>query len=77
MDWKLRYVIGEIFVVEGESRQATVVATEKSHLLILSRERMELMLRQAPVLGVKLLRRIIHVLGHRLGKASDRLSRLL
>ena len=70
-------LVGEIFVVEGESRQATVVATEKSHLLILSRERMELMLRQAPALGVKLLRRIIHVLGHRLGKASDRLSRLL
>jgi len=70
-------LVGEISVVEGERRQATVVATEKSHLLILSRERMELMLRQAPALGVKLLRRIIHVLAHRLGKASDRLSRLL
>ncbi len=70
-------LVGEIFVVEGERRQATVVATEKSQILILSRERMELMLRQTPALGVKLLRRIIHVLGHRLGKASDRLSRLL
>lgn len=70
-------LIGEISVVEAGRRHATVVATETSHLLILSRENMELMLNQAPVLGLKLLRQIIHVLGHRLGKASDRLSRLL
>ena len=70
-------LIGEISVVEAGRRHATVVATEESHLLILSRENMELMLNQAPVLGLKLLRQIIHVLGHRLGKASDRLSRLL
>lgn len=70
-------LVGEISVVEGGHRHATVVATEKSHLLILSRENMELMLGQAPALGLKFFRRIIHVLGHRLGKASDRLSRLL
>lgn len=70
-------LVGEISVVEGGHRHATVVATEKSHLLILSREKMELMLGQAPALGLKFFRRIIHVLGHRLCKASDRLSRLL
>lgn len=70
-------LVGEISAVEGGPRQATVVATEKSHLLILSRENMELMLGQAPALGLKFLRRIIHVLGHRLGKASDRLAHLL
>lgn len=70
-------MVGEVSVVEEGYRHATVVAMEKSHLLILSRENMELMLKQAPSLGLKLFRRIIHVLGHRLGKASDRLSRLL
>jgi len=70
-------MVGEVSVVEEGDRHATVVAMEKSRLLILSRENMELMLRQAPSLGLKLFRRIIHVLGHRLGKASDRLSRLL
>ncbi|MFH1021547.1 MAG: cyclic nucleotide-binding domain-containing protein [Pseudomonadota bacterium] len=70
-------LVGETSVVEGGDRQATVVAMEKSHLLILSREKMEQMLKQTPALGLKLLRRIVHVLGHRLGKASDRLSRLL
>lgn len=70
-------MVGEIAVVEGGQRYATVVATEKSQFLSLSRENMELMLRQSPALGLKFFRRIIHVLGHRLGKASDRLSRLL
>lgn len=70
-------MVGETSVVEGGQRHATVVATEKSQLLTLSRENMELMLRQSPSLGLKFFRRIIHVLGHRLGKASDRLSKLL
>jgi len=70
-------LVGEIAVVGGGHRHATVVATEKSQLLILSREKMDLLLRQAPALGLKLFRQIIHVLGHRLCKASDRLSRLL
>lgn len=70
-------VVGEISVVTGGDRHATVVAMGKSHLLILSRENMELLLKQAPVLGLKFFRRIIQVLGHRLGQASDRLSRLL
>jgi CRP-like cAMP-binding protein len=70
-------LVGEVAAVEGGERNATVIATDKSHLLILSNENMETMLRQAPALGLKLLRWIIHVLGHRLGKASDRLARLL
>ena len=70
-------LVGEVSVVDRGNRHATVVATEKSQLLILSREKMELLLRQTPTLGLKLFRQIIHVLGHRLCKASDRLSRLL
>ena len=70
-------LVGEISVVEEGYRHATVVATEKSHLLTLTRKNMELMLGHSPALGLKFFRRIIHVLGHRLGKASDRLSRLL
>ncbi|MDG4476390.1 cyclic nucleotide-binding domain-containing protein [Thiovibrio frasassiensis] len=70
-------LVGETSVVEEGYRHATVVATEQSRVLILSRENMERMLGEAPALGLKLLRRIIHVLGHRLGKASDRLSKLL
>lgn len=70
-------MVGETSVVEGGLRHATVVATETSQMLTLSRENMELMLSRSPALGLKFFRRIIHVLGHRLGKASDRLSKLL
>ena len=70
-------LVGEVAVVAGGYRHATVVATEKTSLLVLSGENMELLLRQAPALGLKLLRRIIHVLSRRLGKASDRLALLL
>jgi len=70
-------MLGELSVVEGGNRYATVVATENSHLLILSRKNMELMLGQAPALGLKIFQRIISVLGHRLGEASGRLARLL
>lgn len=70
-------LVGEIAVVAGGRRQATVFATEKSCLLILTREKMEMMAAHSPALGLKFFRRIIHVVGHRLGKASDRLSRLL
>jgi len=70
-------MLGELSVVEGGGRYATVVATENSHLLIISRKNMELMLGQAPALGLKIFQRIISVLGHRLGEASGRLARLL
>ncbi len=70
-------LVGEISVVAGGHRQATVVAMEKSSLLILTQENLELLLSRTPALGLKIFRRIIQVLGQRLGKASDRLSRLL
>lgn len=70
-------LVGEVSVVESGCRHATVFATENSHLLILSRKNLELMLEQAPALGLKIFRRIICVLGHRLGEASGRLARLL
>lgn len=70
-------LVGEVAVVEGIERNATVVAINESHLLVLSKENLEMMLKQTPVLGLKLFRWIIHVLSHRLSKASDRLARLL
>ncbi len=70
-------MVGEVGVVEGDRRNATVVVAEESQLLVLSRGNMEKLLAEHPVLGLSLLRRIIHVLGCRLRRASDRLSRLL
>ncbi|MGV1099266.1 cyclic nucleotide-binding domain-containing protein [Thiovibrio sp. JS02] len=70
-------MVGEVSVVECGRRNATVVATEMSQLLMLSCQGVEKLARENPSLGLALLRRIIHVMGYRLRKASDRLSRLL
>lgn len=71
-------LVGEISVVQdGGQRNATVMATETSKLLTLSGEQLNKLLAERPDIGVKLLKRIIHVLGNRLRRASDRLSHLL
>jgi len=70
-------MVGEISVVEKGFRNATVVTMEPSRLLILTYDQMEKMLGQHPALGIKLLKRIIHVIGYRLRKASERLSLIL
>lgn len=70
-------MVGEVAVIGDSLRNATVVAIENSQLLILTREKMDQLLKHNPQLGIKLLKRIIQVQGSRLQKASDRLSRLL
>lgn len=70
-------MVGEISAVEPQLRNATVVATEKSRLLVLTHENLNKLLDANHDLGAKLLKRIIHVLSVRLRKASDRLSWLL
>lgn len=70
-------MVGEIAVVDPSPRNATVIAAEKSKLLILTQEGLEKLLEENHELGVKLLKRIIHILGSRLRKASERLALLL
>lgn len=63
-------------VVKGE-RAATVVAVTPSRLLILTHDRLRQMMAQEPELALRLLQRIILIQGHRLRKASERLSWIL
>ncbi|HIJ79624.1 MAG: cyclic nucleotide-binding domain-containing protein [Desulfobulbaceae bacterium] len=70
-------MVGEISVVERGRRTATVIATEESLLMILTADSLDRLVVANPALAIKLLRRVIHVLGSRLRKASDRLSLLL
>lgn len=69
-------LVGELAAVAGR-RQATVTAIEDCRMLTLSRSDLALLLNSSPVLGQKVLLRIIHILGHRLDKANERLARLL
>lgn len=70
-------LVGELAVVEKGRRTATVAAMEESRLLVLPHEGMSRLLAEDNPLAVKLFQRIIHVLGHRLRGASERLARIL
>ncbi len=70
-------MVGEISAVDRGLRTATVVAMEQTEMLLLSGDNLERILHDHPPLGIKLLKRIIHVLSLRQRRAYDRLSTLL
>ncbi len=61
----------------GPSRTGTIAALEASGLWIMSHQRMDQLLAEQPLLGLKLLARLNQVLSIRLGKTYDRLAGLL
>lgn len=69
--------IGEISAVERGQHIATVLAMQKTEVLVLTCDNLEKMLTEQPALGIKLLKRIIHVMSLRERMAYDRLSSLL
>lgn len=70
-------MVGEISVVAHALRNASVVVTEESTLLELTRDDFDLLVKHHPVIGVKFLRQIVNVVSLRLRKADDRLASLL
>jgi CRP/FNR family transcriptional regulator, cyclic AMP receptor protein len=69
-------VVGEVALADNH-RAATVTALEDSQLLVLTRQRLTELTEREPQLGIKLLMRIIKVLGLRLQRADERLAKLL
>ncbi len=70
-------MVGEIAIADKTRRTASVVAMEDSALLILSNKNANILFREKPAIGVKMLRRILKVVGGRLQLASARLAELL
>lgn len=70
-------MVGELAVVDKGQRSATVMAMEDCRLVVLTSDAMARLLAEKKGVGVTLLKRIIHVQGHRLRQASDRLARIL
>lgn len=70
-------MVGEISVVSKSPRTATVVASEDSELLLLRHANAKKLLADQPSLGIKLLEKIILVVGARLQRSSERLAQLL
>lgn len=70
-------VVGELSVLERGNRAATVEVLEPCRLLVLSSDDFDRLLDDHPKLGIKILKRIMHVVSIRVKKADDRLARLL
>jgi CRP-like cAMP-binding protein len=64
---------GELSMIDGQERTATIKAVEASSLLILKREALDLFIKEHPVSGVKILRGIIHTMAIRQRMTSERL----
>lgn len=70
-------MVGEVAMAEETVRTASAIAMEDSSLLVLSHAKALDLFQEHPVLGVKLLKRILKVVGGRLQLASARLAQLL
>lgn len=70
-------MVGEASALDAGKRTATVEAMEDSTLLVLTRVNMDDLFKKNRELGMKILKRILHVLNMRLQNADDRLAWLL
>lgn len=70
-------MVGEASAFDAGKRTATVEAMEACTLLILTRQKLNVLFKNNKELGVKIMKRILHVLNMRLQNADDRLAWLL
>ena len=66
--------IGEMSVIDDFPRSATVKARTQVKLLILTREGFDLLLKENPQVGIKILKKISRLLSLNLRKTSSRLA---
>jgi len=69
-----RSMVGAACILDGGRRAATVVASEPSELIILSRDHLEELIESQPKLAAKLLKGILSLVSLRLRKAMERLT---
>ena len=70
-------LVGEGAFIDKGPRTTTVVAMEKCRLLILTAPRMNDLILNRPMLAIKLMKHMLHIISIRLAKAGDRISELL
>ncbi len=66
--------LGELSMFDDEPRSATVAAQEDSELVILKRDRLDVLIKEYPRIGVKILKELNRILAIRLRKSVDRLT---
>jgi len=67
-------LVGELSLIDGQPRSATVRALEPSKLAVLRREVLDELLRSHPAAGIAFLKGMNKILSIRLRKAVDRLA---
>ena len=70
------HCVGEMALVDDYPRSATVLVNEPSELLILTKKRMEHMVKKNPILGVKIYKGLAKNLSLRLRRTAGRFSDL-
>ncbi|MCJ7601315.1 MAG: cyclic nucleotide-binding domain-containing protein [Desulfobulbaceae bacterium] len=68
--------VGEMSIIDDYTRSATIVVTQPSELLILSRKRLNSICEECPGVGLKLLRGLAKNLSSRLRKTNGRFADL-
>jgi CRP-like cAMP-binding protein len=70
-------MVGEGAFIDQGPRSNTIVAMENSRLLVLSAQKMNDLILNRPMLAIKLMKYMLHIISLRLRKAGDRISELL
>ncbi len=70
-------MVGEGALIDEGPRSTTIVAMEQTRILTLGARKMDELILNRPLLAIKLMKRILHIISLRLRKAGDRISELL
>lgn len=70
-------LVGEGAFIDAGPRSTTIIAMEKSRMLILTAQKMNNLILNRPMLAIKLMKHMLHIISLRLRKAGDRISELL
>ena len=70
-------MVGEGAFIDEGPRSTTIVAMEQTRILTLGARKMDELIMNKPMLAIKLMKRILHIISVRLRKAGDRISELL
>ncbi len=66
--------IGEMSLIDDYPRSATIMVSEPSELLLLSRKRLQVLCEESPTTGLKFMHGLVKTLSHRLRQANGRFA---
>lgn len=68
--------VGEMALIDGMIRSATIRAATEATIVVLKRDSFEQLLNEQPVIGVKMLKELARSLSTSLRKSSDQITRM-